>query len=136
MTGLVFMKQVLLQHELRRTNEALEESSTTDPLTGIRNRRFFSATIQGDVAHSIRAHSERDDDSARDLVFYLIDLDNFKEVNDLYGHDAGDRVLVETARRISCAIRHSDVLVRWGGEEFLVVSRFTDRRQGGILARR
>ncbi len=136
MTGLVFMKQVLLQHDLRQANEALEESSTTDPLTGIRNRRFFSATIQGDVAHSMRAHSERNDDNARDLIFYLIDLDNFKEVNDLHGHDAGDRVLVETARRISSAIRHSDVLVRWGGEEFLVVSRFTDRRQGEILAQR
>ncbi len=136
MTGLVFMKQVLMQHDLRQANEALEESSTTDPLTGIRNRRFFSATIQGDVAHAKRAHSERNDDNARDLIFYLIDLDNFKEVNDRHGHDAGDRVLVETARRISSAIRHSDVLVRWGGEEFLVLSRFTDRRQGEILAQR
>jgi diguanylate cyclase (GGDEF)-like protein len=136
MAGLVFMKQLLLQHELRRANLALEESSTTDPLTGIRNRRFFSATIEGDVAHAVRAYADGCDESTRDLIFYLIDLDNFKEVNDRYGHDAGDRVLIETARRISTAIRNSDVLVRWGGEEFLVVSRYTDRRQGGIVAQR
>ena len=74
--------------------------------------------------------------SERDLIFYLIDLDNFKKVNDRYGHDSGDRVLIEAARRISAAIRNSDLLVRWGGEEFLVVSRRTDRRQAGILAQR
>ena len=136
MAGLVFMKQWLMHHELQQANNALEESSTTDPLTGIRNRRFFSATIQGDVAHAMRACVEGNDESTRDLIFYLVDLDNFKEVNDLYGHDAGDRVLIEAARRISAAIRNSDVLVRWGGEEFLVVSRYTNRQQGGILAQR
>jgi diguanylate cyclase (GGDEF)-like protein len=114
----------------------LEESSTTDPLTGIRNRRFFSATIQRDVAQSIRAYAEGHDLSERDLIFYLIDLDNFKRVNDRYGHDAGDRVLIEASRRISSAIRDADLLVRWGGEEFLIVSRAADRRQAAILAER
>jgi diguanylate cyclase (GGDEF)-like protein len=46
----------------------------------------------------------------------LIDADNFKEVNDRYGHDVGDKILVEMARRLSSSIRHSDVLVRWGGK--------------------
>lgn len=136
MAGLVFMKQKLLHEELKHTNQVLEESSTTDPLTGIRNRRFFSATIQRDVAQSIRAYAEVHDLSERDLIFYVIDLDNFKKVNDLHGHDAGDRVLIEAARRISSAIRNSDLLVRWGGEEFLVVSRTADRRQAAILAER
>jgi len=136
MTGLVFMKQQLLHEELKQANNILEESSTTDPLTGIRNRRFFSATIQADVAQTIRAHAEGSDQTTRDLIFYLIDLDDFKRVNDLHGHDAGDRVLVDTSRRISSAIRNSDVLVRWGGEEFLIVSRYTDRRQAEILAQR
>jgi len=63
-------------------------------------------------------------------------MDNFKEVNDLYGHDAGDRLLVEAARRIGTAIRDSDVLLRWGGEEFLIMSRSTDRRQADALALR
>jgi diguanylate cyclase (GGDEF)-like protein len=136
MAGLVFMKQKLLHEELKHANHVLEESSTTDPLTGIRNRRFFSATIQRDVALSMRAYAESHDLSERDLIFYVIDLDNFKKVNDLHGHDAGDRVLIESARRISSAIRNSDLLVRWGGEEFLVVSRCTDRRQAAILAER
>ncbi len=136
MAGLVFMKQQLLHKELKLANHVLEESSMTDPLTRIHNRRFFSATIPGDVAQSLRAYAEGDDRSTRDLVFYLIDLDDFKEVNDLHGHDTGDRVLIDTSRRISSAIRNSDVLVRWGGEEFLVVSRYTDRRQATILAQR
>ena len=136
MAGLVFVKQRRLHEELRRTNRILEEASMTDPLTGIRNRRFFSATVESDIAQSVRAYEEGRDPSTRDLVFYLVDLDNFKEVNDLHGHDAGDRVLVETARRIRSAIRDSDVLVRWGGEEFLIMSRNTDRRQADILAAR
>lgn len=134
--GLVFMKQHLLHNELKHANRILEESSTTDPLTGIRNRRFFSDTIQRDVAQSIRTHLEDGDRSERDLIFYLVDLDNFKKVNDLYGHDGGDRVLIESAKRISSAIRDADLLARWGGEEFLVVSRCADRRQAGILAQR
>jgi diguanylate cyclase (GGDEF)-like protein len=84
----------------------------------------------------MRASAEGDDESTRDVVFYLIDVDNFKEVNDLYGHEAGDRVLVEMSQRISCAIRNSDLLIRWGGEEFLIVSRYTDRKDAHILAMR
>ena len=136
MAGLVFMKQQLLHEELKRTNYVLQESSMTDPLTGIRNRRSFSATIQDEVAQSIRAYAEGGDWTTRDLIFYVIDLDNFKQVNDLHGHDAGDRVLIEASQRIRSAIRNSDALVRWGGEEFLVVSRHADRRQASVLAER
>ena len=136
MAGLVFLKQQLLHLELRHSNLVLQWSSTTDPLTGTRNRRFFFENIRRDIAQSVRAHLEDDDRSERDIVFYLIDLDNFKKVNDRFGHDGGDRVLIEAARRISSAIRNSDLLVRWGGEEFLVVSRSTDRNQAGILANR
>jgi diguanylate cyclase (GGDEF)-like protein len=136
MAALVFVKQMRLHEELKQTNQILEEASMTDPLTGIRNRRFFSATVEGDVAQTMRAYAEGSAKNTRDLVFYLIDMDNFKEVNDLHGHDAGDRVLVETALRIGSAIRDSDVLVRWGGEEFLIMSRFTDRKEADMLALR
>jgi len=114
----------------------LEEASLTDPLTGLRNRRYFSATIDADVGQTLRAHTDSRDPHTRDLVFYLIDADNFKEVNDRYGHDVGDKVLVEMARRLSSSIRHSDVLVSWGGEEFLIVSRYTDRGEAELLAQR
>lgn len=133
LTALVFLKQWRLHDQLRLANVTLEEAALTDPLTGIRNRRYFSATVEADVAQTLRGFAARHG-SSRDLVFYLIDMDNFKEVNDLYGHDAGDRLLVESARRIASAIRDSDVIVRWGGEEFLIVSRFTDRNHADALA--
>jgi len=136
MAFILFIQHRRLNLELRRTNVVLQEASLTDPLTGLRNRRYFSATIDADVNQALRSHADHHDPHTRDLVFYLIDADNFKEINDSYGHDVGDRVLVEMARRLSSSIRHSDVLVRWGGEEFLIVSRYTDRREAELLARR
>jgi diguanylate cyclase (GGDEF)-like protein len=136
MAFLLFIQHRRLNRELRRTNLVLEEASLTDPMTGLRNRRYFSATIDADVSQALRSHADGRDPHTRDLVFYLIDADNFKEVNDQYGHDIGDKVLVEMARRLSSSIRHSDVLVRWGGEEFLIVSRYTDRAEAEWLAQR
>jgi diguanylate cyclase (GGDEF)-like protein len=136
MAFLLFIQHRRLNRELRRTNLVLQEASLTDPLTGLRNRRYFSATIEADVSQSLRSHADGHDGHTRDLVFYLIDADNFKDINDQYGHDVGDKVLVEMARRISSSIRHSDVLVRWGGEEFLIVSRYTDRGEAELLAQR
>lgn len=136
MALLLFIQHGRLNQELRRTNLVLQEASLTDPLTGLRNRRYFSATIDADVGQALRSHIDKHDPHTRDLVFYLIDVDDFKEVNDQYGHDVGDTVLVEMARRLSSSIRHSDVLVRWGGEEFLIVSRYTDRREAELLAQR
>ncbi len=136
MALLLFIQHRRLNQELRRTNLVLQEASLTDPLTGLRNRRYFSATIESDVSQALRSHADGRDPHTRDLVFYLIDADNFKEVNDQYGHDVGDKVLVEMAHRLSSSIRHSDVLVRWGGEEFLIVSRYTDRAEAELLAQR
>ena len=136
MALLLFLQHRRLNGELHRANMVLQEASLTDPLTGLRNRRYFSATIEADVGQALRSHADNHDPHTRDLVFYLIDADNFKEINDRYGHDTGDRVLIEMARRISSSIRHSDVLVRWGGEEFLIVSRYTDRKEAELLAQR
>jgi diguanylate cyclase (GGDEF)-like protein len=136
MAFLLFIQHRRLNRALWRTNQVLQEASLTDPLTGLRNRRYFSATIEADVGQALRSHTDGRDPHTRDLVFYLIDADNFKEVNDRYGHDVGDKVLTEMARRLSSSIRHSDVLVRWGGEEFLIVSRYTDRGEAELLAQR
>jgi len=136
MAFLIFIQHRSLNRELSRTNVVLQEASLTDPLTGLRNRRYFSATIDADVSQALRSHADHHDRHTSDLVFYLIDADNFKEVNDEYGHDVGDAVLVEMARRLSSSVRHSDVLVRWGGEEFLIVSRYTDRGEAELLAQR
>jgi len=136
MALILFIQHRRLNRELERTNVVLQEASLTDPLTGLRNRRYFSATIDGDVGQALRSHADQHDPHTRDLVFYLIDADNFKEINDRYGHDVGDKVLIEMSRRLSSSIRHSDVLVRWGGEEFLIVSRYTDRTEAELLAQR
>ncbi len=136
MAFLLFLQHYRLNRDLRRANGILREASLTDHLTGLRNRRYFSATIERDVSQALRSHADHHDSHTRDLVFYLIDIDNFKDVNDRYGHDVGDQVLIEMSRRLSSSIRHSDVLVRWGGEEFLVVSRYTDRNEAELLASR
>ena len=124
---------------LALANKELEEMSLTDPLTSARNRRFFQATVGSDVSQAIRAYSSPDPTRSRrnrDIIFYLIDADHFKEINDRFGHDAGDQMLIDLTARISSAIRYSDVLVRWGGEEFLVVSRFCERKEAATLAAR
>jgi diguanylate cyclase (GGDEF)-like protein len=71
---------------------------------------------------------------AADLLFLLLDLDHFKSVNDTYGHAAGDAVLVQTAAALRRVVRAADHVVRWGGEEFLVVARFVERGHGPELA--
>ncbi|HYL63394.1 MAG TPA: diguanylate cyclase [Candidatus Methylomirabilis sp.] len=124
---------------LAQANKELEQMSLTDPLTSARNRRFFQATIASDISQAIRAYSTPDPTRTRrnrDIIFYLIDADHFKEINDRFGHDAGDQMLIDFTTRISSAIRYSDVLVRWGGEEFLVVSRFCERKEAATLAAR
>lgn len=71
-----------------------------------------------------------------DLVFFLIDIDHFKAVNDQYGHAAGDMVLIQMRERLKKVFRESDYLIRWGGEEFLVVVRATSRTKAEQLADR
>ncbi len=136
MTFLVFVKQHKLGTELAATNKTLQEASLTDPLTGLRNRRFFDTTISADVSHVLRSYTTLQERRTGDLVFYVVDLDDFKEINDRYGHHAGDKVLVEMGARISSVIRSSDVLIRWGGDEFLILSRYTSRTEARTLASR
>ena len=119
--------------ELESAYRRIEEASLTDPLTGLRNRRFLEQAIAADVAIAARA-AAGESSTARDLVFLLLDLDHFKSVNDTHGHAAGDAVLVELANLLRATFRASDHLVRWGGEEFLVVVRFVNREAGAELA--
>ncbi len=138
MSALLWIKQHGLDKQIARTHHELREDSYTDLLTGSKNRRFLTATIDADVRRVVQGYSAAKKLGPRnpDLVFYLIDCDYFKEVNDHYGHETGDQLLIEIARQISSAIRHSDVLIRWGGDEFLVVSRYTNREEASVLADR
>jgi len=126
--------------ELARANAELQAMSLTDPLTKVRNRRFFRETIEADAMQVVRAYRRAGPNAGPiehgDLIYYFVDLDHFKRVNDEHGHYAGDRVLMECARRLTHIVRQSDLLIRWGGEEFLVVLRSGTRADGDILARR
>jgi diguanylate cyclase (GGDEF)-like protein len=117
--------------ELQRKNLELQEISFTDVLTGVWNRRYMEEILSAEAGQVLRNYQrERGSDNHRmdhrDLVFIMVDMDFFKEVNDIYGHPAGDRLLQLVAQRLSTVVRKSDVLVRWGGEEFLIMSRSAD----------
>lgn len=126
---------------LQIKTDALEDSSLTDPLTGLRNRRFLTQHIESDVALSIRmtVNQERKGlpfTGDADLIFLMLDLDHFKSVNDEHGHAAGDAMLNQMRARLQGVFRDADYLVRWGGEEFLVVARATQRSFAFELAER
>jgi diguanylate cyclase (GGDEF)-like protein len=121
--------------ELRDAYARIPEASLTESLTGHRKRRFIQQTVEADAAAVRRLHAGGEGSSGRaDLVFLLLDLDHFKQVNDVYGHAAGDAVLMQVAGVLRGLVRTGDHVARWGGEEFLVVARFTDRRRGPELA--
>jgi diguanylate cyclase (GGDEF)-like protein len=117
--------------ELQRKNLELQEISFTDSLTGVWNRRYLEEILTSEAGQVLRNYQRAKESQIRkmdhrDLVFIMVDVDFFKQVNDLYGHPAGDRLLQLVAQRLSTVVRRSDVLVRWGGEEFLIMSRSTD----------
>jgi len=125
--------------QLRSLNKALEQASLTDPLTGLKNRRFLLKNLEADIAIVRRAYRDTDQSTSperADLLFFMLDLDHFKEVNDTHGHAAGDRVLLQVREVLERVFRESDFLVRWGGEEFLVIARFVDRASAELLAER
>ncbi len=115
--------------ELRRMTEELKELSLRDPLTGLRNRRYLFETVGGLVEELDRhrrmvlagAIDRRSGPSQEAMGLILVDIDFFKEVNDTWGHDAGDEVLQQISEVLEGCVRAGDMVVRWGGEEFLLV---------------
>ncbi|MDM7859579.1 diguanylate cyclase [Alteromonas sp. ASW11-36] len=126
---------------LNKQAQALREASMTDALTGLHNRRFLTQNIERDVTKLQRyyadcAKSALTADENTDVLFFLIDIDHFKSINDTYGHHMGDLVLIETSLRLKQVFREIDYLIRWGGEEFLVVVHDTPRKDATELAER
>jgi diguanylate cyclase (GGDEF)-like protein len=111
-----------------RTHEEAQRLSLTDPLTGLWNYRYLKESMRREVERASRF--------GRMLTALALDLDRFKEVNDTYGHPAGDTVLAEFARRIKSAIREVDLAFRQGGEEFVVLLPETGASGAAILAQR
>ncbi len=131
----------LKNQELFQFGRKLEELSLSDPLTGLRNRRFLLKTIPADISRTLRqynqhARSDNESSSNHDLILFMLDIDHFKSINDNYGHHAGDQILKQLGALLKSTCRQSDHLIRWGGEEFLVVGRFTNRDEAPQQAER
>ena len=116
--ALAIVLVAMLYRRVRETNRRLAAShvqlqaqSERDPLTNLANRRHFQTVM----AQSCQS-------GAFEGALLLVDIDHFKRVNDVHGHAAGDQVLVEVARRLNEAVRSDDLVVRWGGEEFLILA--------------
>lgn len=112
--------------ELKRLNHALNESSIRDGLTDVYNHRYFWQILRRDFLMAERHEHE--------LSCLIIDLDYFKRVNDTYGHLFGDRILKGVAKRIRERIRETDLVCRYGGEEFTVLLPNTDLSGASIIA--
>ena len=109
-------QQLTIQaNELRNLNEELKLLSVTDPLTGLYNRRYFERLMESEMALSIR--------SDETISIILLDIDNFKKINEQHGHTGGDAVIRNVGRVITERMRHSDVACRYGGDEFFILCR-------------
>ena len=111
-----------------RAEHRLHQLATRDPLTGLFNRRHFQAVADQAVAHARRV--------GEPVSLVIADVDFFKRVNDVHGHDAGDKVLVELTEVLRQVFRAQDILARWGGEEFVVLLPGTDADGASAAAER
>jgi diguanylate cyclase (GGDEF)-like protein len=118
--------------QLREANQQLEFHSVRDPLTGLFNRRSFLELMKGRPA-DIQT-GRREDDNPDGLL--ILDVDHFKNINDTLGHAGGDAVLVEIAERLRSTVRDRDMVIRWGGEEFLIYSPKANAENLKSLAQR
>ena len=108
--------------EKKQTEELIWRQANYDALTGLPNRRMLLEFLTKEVQHSDRQHNH--------FALMFLDLDYFKEINDTLGHDMGDVLLLETAERLKCCVRESDVVARLGGDEFTIVLTNLDHNHG------
>ena len=124
----VGLKIIELEKALKEANRKLHILATTDGLTGILNRRAILERLLDELS---RAGREK-----KPLCLIMFDIDRFKNVNDTYGHDAGDKVLIEVVDRVKSELRPYDIMGRYGGEEFLLGIPETDLKTCKIIAER
>lgn len=122
-TGLVLL---LVSVATKRYQERLEAVALSDKLTGLSNRQALDLMLQRDMAEHRR--------TGMGLAILLLDLDHFKDINDKHGHLAGDAVLKRIALAIRAQLRDSDLVGRWGGEEFMVILKRTDLNAAMLVA--
>jgi diguanylate cyclase (GGDEF)-like protein len=130
--------------QLKEINERLMEASVTDSLTGLKNRRFLDEFIETEVARVNRRlegtytpdGSSNTINISPNLFFMMIDLDGFKVINDTYGHHAGDQALIQVRDVLQSCCRKSEIIIRWGGDEFMVIGHTATPRAAEQLAER
>jgi diguanylate cyclase (GGDEF)-like protein len=128
--------------ELSDANEQLLNASVTDQLTGLHNRRYLANIIKdkcSEVAEEFRDHLALEGSDPYEgprLFFLMFDLDGFKPINDTYGHDAGDKVIIQVGELLQSVCREDDIVVRWGGDEFIVVGKVYNKGEVSALAER
>ncbi len=113
----IYLREAAPVIEAKRLMDTLRESNLRDPMTGLNNRRFLEEYVDTIVASNNRRKSQ--------LAILMLDLDYFKKVNDTYGHDAGDTVIKTMAKIFRSCVRASDLVIRYGGEEFMVILQDT-----------
>lgn len=113
---------------LQEVRDKFENLAKIDPLTQLSNRRDATQVIEYEQRRLIRNNTE--------LSIIICDVDNFKNVNDEYGHDTGDYVLIELAKIFKKCVRTQDTVARWGGEEFLFILPYTNSEQAGLTAKK
>lgn len=122
----VYLREAAPVIQGKRLMDKLHESTLRDPMTGLHNRRFLEEYVDTLVAAARRDNMH--------FVILMADLDFFKLVNDELGHDAGDKLLKELAKCFVRTVRASDMVIRYGGEEFLIILRNTDKENGLMVA--
>lgn len=122
------LEKFRMKREIKQAMEKMAELSTKDELTDLYNRRYFMEFAEREISGAARY--------AQNLTVCILDLDNFKRINDAYGHPAGDAVLRETARLLRESIRRYDLPCRYGGEEFAVIMPNTQLADAGKFCER
>lgn len=123
--------------ELKAAYDQMEKLSLTDALTSLYNRRYFHNIIDREISHVIRKFKSPPPQAVSFVMgFLMIDIDHFKRINDRHGHLCGDQLLQRISRRFIETLRASDLIVRWGGEEFLILSKETDFEGARLLSQR
>ncbi len=117
-----------LQDELRKSNELLRQLAVTDPLTQLANRRSLMETLGREFERAKRLQSS--------LAVIMVDIDHFKRVNDTFGHQDGDRVLISVGQLLARQLRPYDMAARYGGEEFALILPDANGRSAGQVAER